>query len=58
MVQAKGGAMRVIHCPCGQIMRGTTHEEVARLAQEHAREVHTMNLPMEEALSMARPELA
>ena len=50
--------MKVIHCPCGHIMRAMSDEEVVRLAQGHAKEVHNMDLSTAEALAMARPEPA
>jgi predicted small metal-binding protein len=50
--------MKVIQCPCGHIMRAASDDEVIRLAQVHAREVHNMDLSTKEALSMARPEPA
>jgi predicted small metal-binding protein len=50
--------MKVIQCPCGHIMRAPSHDEVVRVAQLHAREVHGMDLSAKEALSMARPEQA
>ena len=46
---------KVINCPCGIALRGSTDDEVVRLAQQHAKEVHNMDLAREEALSMARP---
>jgi predicted small metal-binding protein len=39
-------------------MRAAHDEEVVRLAQDHARKVHNMDLSTEQALSMARPEPA
>jgi predicted small metal-binding protein len=46
---------KVIHCPCGSVIEGQDDEDVVRKAQEHARQVHQMDLSREQALSMARP---
>ena len=47
---------KVISCPCGFVLRAPTDDEVVRLAQQHAKETHNMDLKREQALSMARPE--
>ena len=53
----KGAAMqKVINCPCGAIVRGDNDEDVVAKAQQHAKEVHQMDLTREQALAMARPE--
>lgn len=44
-----------IQCPCGYTLHGQTDDEVVRAAQEHARDVHAMELTREQALAMARP---
>lgn len=46
---------RVIECPCGVVLTGTDTDEVVGRAQEHASEVHQMELSDDEARSMARP---
>jgi len=46
---------KVIQCPCGYIVRADSEEELVSQAQQHAREVHGMELTREEALAMARP---
>ena len=46
---------KVIRCPCGSVIEGQDDEDVVRKAQEHARQVHQMDLSREQALSMARP---
>ncbi len=48
--------VKVINCPCGVVLRGPTDEEVVRLAQQHAKEGHNVDLTTEAALSMAHPE--
>jgi predicted small metal-binding protein len=46
---------KVIHCPCGFVVKGDTDEQLVRNAQTHATEVHQMDLTREQALSMAKP---
>lgn len=46
---------RLIECPCGVVLTGTDTEAVVAKAQEHAREVHEMELTEEDAQAMARP---
>lgn len=46
---------KVIQCPCGSVLEGADDEEVVRKAQEHAKQVHQMELTRDQALAMARP---
>jgi predicted small metal-binding protein len=46
---------KVINCPCGYVVRGSSDEDLVEKAQEHARSVHAMDLSREQALQMARP---
>lgn len=46
---------KVINCPCGFIVKGATDDEVVARAQEHAKQVHQMDLSREQALAMAKP---
>ena len=46
---------KVIHYPCGFVVKGQTDDQIVRNAQKHAAEVHQMTLSREEALSMATP---
>lgn len=46
---------RVIECPCGVVLTAEDTDDVVRIAQEHADEVHQMELSDEQARSMARP---
>jgi predicted small metal-binding protein len=51
-----GGIMeKVINCPCGFVVTGETDEQLVAKAQQHAKEVHQMELSREQALAMARP---
>lgn len=44
-----------IQCPCGYTLHGQDDDEVVEAAQEHASEIHEMQLTREQALAMARP---
>jgi predicted small metal-binding protein len=46
---------KVITCPCGFVLNGDTDDELVARAQEHAKQVHQMDLSREQALAMARP---
>lgn len=46
---------QLIECPCGTVLRGKDVGEVVAEAQQHAREVHDMDLSDEQATAMARP---
>lgn len=46
---------KVIKCDCGYIVRGDTDDELTIAAQQHAREVHDMDLSKEQVLAMAEP---
>jgi predicted small metal-binding protein len=46
---------RVIECPCGVVLTAQDTKQVVGKAQEHALEVHQMDLSDEQARSMARP---
>lgn len=48
--------MKKLECPCGTVIRSEVDDELIRLAQTHAREVHEMELSREQALDMAVPE--
>ncbi|MDP9183869.1 MAG: DUF1059 domain-containing protein [Actinomycetota bacterium] len=47
---------KVIKCDCGFVVRGSTDDELVAAAQTHAKDVHSMDLTAEQALSMAEPE--
>lgn len=46
---------KVINCPCGFVVKGDTDDEIVARAQQHAKEVHAMDLTREQALAMAKP---
>jgi predicted small metal-binding protein len=47
---------KVIHCPCGHIVRAKDENELVAQAQRHAKQAHGMEPTREEVLAMARPE--
>jgi predicted small metal-binding protein len=47
---------KVINCPCGFVVKGESDDQLVERAQEHARQMHQMDLSREQALAMAKPE--
>jgi predicted small metal-binding protein len=45
----------MIECPCGDTIRAEDEEKLVTQAQEHAKEMHAMELTREHALAMAQP---
>lgn len=48
-------ATKQVSCDCGKTIREKSDDELVAAVQEHAREVHRMELSREQVLSMARP---
>lgn len=46
---------KVINCPCGFVVEAESDDQLVARAQEHARQVHQMDLTREQALAMAKP---
>ena len=46
---------QLIECPCGTVLRGEGVDDVVTVAQQHAKQVHDMDLSDEQATAMARP---
>ena len=46
---------KVINCPCGFVLKAENDDQLVRMAQKHASEVHQMDLTREQALAMAKP---
>jgi predicted small metal-binding protein len=46
---------KVINCPCGYVVNGASDDELVTRAQEHAKQVHQMDLSRDQALAMAKP---
>ena len=47
---------KIMQCFCGHVVRGETDDKLVANVQEHAREVHDMELTREQILAMAQPE--
>ena len=47
---------KVINCPCGFVVKGESDDQLVERAQEHAKQMHQMELSREQALAMAKPE--
>jgi predicted small metal-binding protein len=47
---------KIIQCDCGYVARGETDDELVADAQQHAREVHGMEITREQVLAMAQQE--
>ena len=47
---------KIIKCPCGTVVRARDEESLVSQAQQHARDVHAMELTREQVLAMASPE--
>ena len=46
---------KLINCPCGFVVKADSDDQLVAKAQQHAREVHQMELSREQALAMSRP---
>lgn len=44
-----------VSCDCGKVISATTDEELVASVQQHARQVHNMELSGKQVLSMAEP---
>ena len=46
---------KVVNCPCGQVMKAETDDELVRQVQQHGKDVHNQEVKREDVLAMARP---
>ena len=46
---------KVVTCPCGQVLRADTDDELVRLVQAHCKEVHNQELSREDVMATAQP---
>ena len=46
---------KALNCPCGETIRGETDDDLVRLVQKHAKEVHNTEVPRESILAIAYP---
>ena len=48
---------KIVNCPCGATVQGSSDDELVSNVQTHARDVHDgMVISREQALEMAKPE--
>lgn len=48
-------AKKQVSCDCGTVIREDSDDQLVAAVQQHAREVHNMDLTREQILSMAEP---
>jgi len=48
-------ATKFIQCPCGYVIRAKDEDSLVAEAQQHAKEVHRLELTRPQALSMIQP---
>lgn len=48
-------SQKQVSCDCGTVIRGEDDGQLVERVQEHAREVHNMELSRDQVLSMAEP---
>jgi predicted small metal-binding protein len=46
---------KIIKCDCGFVISGEDDDELVANAQQHARDVHKVQLTREQALALAEP---
>ncbi|MGI8797379.1 MAG: DUF1059 domain-containing protein [Acidimicrobiia bacterium] len=47
---------KIIKCECGHVVRGDTDDDRVVAAQQHAKEVHGMDITRDQALTLAVTE--
>ena len=48
-------AQKQVSCDCGKTIRESSDDQLVAMVQQHAKEVHNMDLSREQVLSMAEP---
>jgi predicted small metal-binding protein len=48
-------AQKQVSCDCGKTIREPTDDQLVASVQQHAKDVHNMDLSREQVLSMAEP---
>ena len=43
-------------CPCGQVIKAASDDELVKLVQQHGKDVHNQEVKREDVLAMAGPE--
>ena len=44
---------KAVNCPCGEVIKADTDNELVKLVQAHGKEVHRQEVSREEAMAMA-----
>ncbi len=47
---------KVVNCPCGQVIKAETDDELVSQVQQHGKDVHNQEVKREDVLAMAQPE--
>lgn len=48
-------AQKQVSCDCGKVIREKDDDQLVATVQQHAREIHRMELSREQVLAMAEP---
>jgi predicted small metal-binding protein len=48
-------AAKKVSCDCGKVIQQQSDDELVRVVQQHARDVHRMEMTREQVLAMAEP---
>jgi predicted small metal-binding protein len=48
-------AAKKVSCDCGKVIREKSDDDLVRAVQQHAQEVHRMEMTREQVLAMAEP---
>ena len=48
-------AQKQVSCDCGKTIRESSDDQLVATVQQHAKEVHNMDLSRDQVLSMAEP---
>jgi hypothetical protein len=48
-------AAKKVSCDCGKVLQEKTDDDLVRVVQAHARDVHKMQMSREQVLAMAEP---
>ena len=46
---------KAVNCPCGEVIKADTDDELVRLVQTHGKDVHQQEVSREDAMAMAQP---
>lgn len=48
-------ADKKVSCDCGKVIRESSDDQLVRAVQQHAQDVHSMNLSRDQVLAMSEP---